>query len=392
MKFETGNKVKVTGNKRHGHPIGTIGIIKDLQKSPSKYVLVEDMNKTYSLWHEEDELEFYEEKPEHVPEITFDQFKKHILKKSKNIMKQEIKVGDTIEIIKSRLIYTTYDKMFRKVGFKDTEKNDLGNSFIGIVFSIDKHFESDEMLCSLNMEDGKQILIQLKGVKKIKEGTMKNLLETAFVIENCKLPQRLAIKAYCDEKKIKYFKRSFETINGEHLAFDDKVDGFVGTVELGKRDKITFSELIQFLNQYQPEPEPELKVGDFRVQKESQSFSFIPDITTIVKLEDNQVYTQDENNTTSWLSYKDHLRYFRHATPEEIKKWKEENEIKLPKIADYEGQAGNIGYLKWGCTEISITTIKELLELNTRGLTIKTLHISESEIKQIKKFIEYHKL
>ena len=32
---------------------------------------------------------------------------------------------------------------------------------------------------------------------------MKNLLETEFVIENCSLGQRAAIKHYCEEKGIK---------------------------------------------------------------------------------------------------------------------------------------------------------------------------------------------
>ena len=134
MKFEIGNTVKVIKNDGFGHEVGTIGIVKDLEKAPSKYVLVQDMNKTYNLWHTESELELYEEefperwcleitkesfpfiqkthsdfedfkdytqfsnrylrsdhsyghrsikKPsEEYPEITLDQFKTHILKES----------------------------------------------------------------------------------------------------------------------------------------------------------------------------------------------------------------------------------------------------------------------------------------------------------------------
>jgi hypothetical protein len=82
---------------------------------------------------------------------------------------------------------------------------------------------------------------------------------------------------------------------------------------------------------------------------------------------------------------------FRHATPEEIKKWKEENEVKLPRIGSYSGEHSSTN-LKWGCTIISIATIKELLDAGLDHITIKGNHILDSEVKQIKKFIEHNKL
>jgi len=92
-----------------------------------------------------------------------------------------------------------------------------------------------------------------------KQETMKNLLETEFVIENCTLSQRLAIKAYCDEKKIKYW--SENTFTNEQASFIHwDLEEFLCGITTGNKNVITFSELIQFLDNYQPEPE--FKIGD----------------------------------------------------------------------------------------------------------------------------------
>jgi hypothetical protein len=224
----------------------------------------------------------------------------------------------------------------------------------------------------------RQELYSIDHIELVESKPMKNLLETEFIIENCTLSQRLAIKAYCDEKKIAH--ENLEVPSYKTLTFSKgKFRGFVNSVV--QRDVVTFSELIQFLDQYQPEPE--FKVGDHIIFY-NETYK---DIRVLVeKCTNGFIDTIKEFRNTSEKGL------YKHATPEEIKKWKEENEIKLPKIADYEGQAGNIGYLKWGCTEISVSTVKELLGLNLRRMTIKTLDISESQIQQIKKFIEHNEL
>mgnify|MGYP003494101068 CR=1 FL=1 len=232
---------------------------------------------------------------------------------------------------------------------------------------------------------------------------MKNLLETEFVIENCTLSQRLAIKAYCDEKKITYV--DLEVPSYKTLTFSDgKFKGFINSVV--QRDVITFSELIQFLDKYQPEPE--FKVGDFLITIEdsgnatsSKSYkkSYYGEgvVLEIEKFEDgsNGLLAVCKNGYVVYLEYTP-TKFVRHATPEEIKKWKEENEFKLPKIADYSGMftTDQVGtkILKWGCTEISVSTVKELLELGLNHITIKGYHIIAPEILQIKKFIEHNKL
>jgi len=322
----------------------------------------------------------------------------------------EIKVGDTVEIIKSELIYSTFGKMFEKVGFKNTKQNCLGKSLIGIVFSIDKHFSNGEMLCSLNMKDGKQILIQLKGVKKIKEGTMKNLLETEFVIENCTLSQRLAIKAYCDEKKIKYASRyTFENTVFDALVWNKTEFLNCESGRRDERDRVTFSELIQFLDEYQPEHE--FKVGD-AVVFTGKNGGIVTEYWTVGKvgiissiMSNHFVFENKDNfNCFSTGSGSNARESFRLATPEEIKKWKEENEIKLPKINQYDGKV-NGEFIVYGnnCANLKISWFKNIGDLssfvnigeNRTVISIKLnsdVEITMSHIEQIKKFIEHNKL
>jgi len=244
--------------------------------------------------------------------------------------------------------------------------------------------------------------------------TMKNLLETEFVIENCTLSQRLAIKAYCDEKRITYV--DLEVPSYKTLTFSDgKFKGFINSVV--QRDVITFSELIQFLDNYQPEPE--FKVGDHIKLLKVVDGRKVGDIVCITSIQADDSYNNMKDvsvKAKGWINYnannldKGGFRWggngyysgdhFRHATPEEIKKWKKENEIKLPKIDGNEGvveivvnphSASDVN-LKWGCTTISISTVKELIKVGVNHITLKNLHVVESEIQQIKKFIEHNKL
>lgn len=233
---------------------------------------------------------------------------------------------------------------------------------------------------------------------------MKNLLETEFVIENCSLGQRAAIKHYCEEKGIKQL--DLETPKFNVVTFSNGQFKCFLTSSVS-RNKITFSELIQFLDNYQPEPE--FKVGDHIFFLKEFDDNKIGDIGCITKIGEDHY----EEPTKGWISYKrENHQYpcggfrwegngyftgedFRHATPEEIKKWKEENEIKLPRIDGNHGFTVGINEtvsLKWGCTEVSVSTIKELIKVGVSHLTIKNCHIVQSEISQIKKFIEHNKL
>lgn len=240
-----------------------------------------------------------------------------------------------------------------------------------------------------------------------KQETMKNLLETEFVIENCTLSQRLAIKAYCDEKKIKYWSENTFT-NEQAPCIHWDLEEFLCGITGGNKNVITFSELIQFLDKYQPEPE--FKVGDHIKLLKVVDGRKVGDIVCITSIQADDSYNNMKDvsvKAKGWINYnannldKGGFRWggngyysgdhFRHATPEEIKKWKEENEIKLPKIGSYSGEHSTTK-LKWGCTTISIATIKELLSLSLQGITLNGYVLDNEKVQQIKKFIEHNKL
>lgn len=233
--------------------------------------------------------------------------------------------------------------------------------------------------------------------------TMKNLLETEFVIENCTLSQRLAIKAYCDEKKIECFitYSNLEAFVNKyaHIEYNitpvEGATGFCGVKEINKK-VITFSELIQFLDKYQPEPE--FKVGDFIYY--DGSFHKAGPYLLKEKISDGEF--KDSNNETRDI--KESNGAYRHATPEEIKKWKEENEFKLPRINQYDGKVDR-DFIIYGnnCAKLKISWFKNIGDVSSflnigENRTIRSIKLNSdveitiAHIEQIKKFIEHNKL
>lgn len=234
----------------------------------------------------------------------------------------------------------------------------------------------------------------------LKESTiMKNLLETEFVIENCSLGQRAAIKHYCEEKGIKQL--NLETPKFNVVTFSNRQFKCFLTSSV-PRNKITFSELIQFLDKYQPEPE--FKVGDFLITIEDsgnatssksykKSYYGKEVVLEIEKFEDssNGLLAVCKNGYVVYLEYMP-IKFVRHATLEEIERWKEENEIKLPRIDTCSGEHSTTR-LKWGCTTISIATVKELLKLKLTHINFEDGREADyKQIQQIKKFIEHNNL
>lgn len=101
-----------------------------------------------------------------------------------------------------------------------------------------------------------------------------------------------------------------------------------------------------------------------------------------VGFEDNSIVF-DGKNVDNYI--------LRKATLEEIIKYielKEDVEIKLPKIYGYEGEYFGT-YIKFGCQTVSISTIKELIRLKTTSLICGTTLITEENLKQIAKYIDF---
>ena len=80
----------------------------------------------------------------------------------------KFKVGDTVLVENSGNTYTSYDKMFNKLGFRNTVINgtfDKGQT--AVVFAVEKHPDSGITLLALEKADGAQSLVGAEGVTKV---------------------------------------------------------------------------------------------------------------------------------------------------------------------------------------------------------------------------------
>ena len=80
----------------------------------------------------------------------------------------KFKVGDTVLVEEPGNTYSTYDKMFKKLGFRNTVTNttfDKGQT--AIVFAVSEHEDSGITLLALEKADGAQSLIGAQGVTKV---------------------------------------------------------------------------------------------------------------------------------------------------------------------------------------------------------------------------------
>ena len=79
----------------------------------------------------------------------------------------KIKVGSKVVVVDDGRTYTTYEKKFKELGFKDTKKNDfIQNGMICEVFAIARHSaESQTTVVAIESQSGKQALIGLAGLE-----------------------------------------------------------------------------------------------------------------------------------------------------------------------------------------------------------------------------------
>ncbi len=80
----------------------------------------------------------------------------------------KFKVGDTVLVENPGNTYTTYDAMFKKLGFRNTDENtafDKGQT--AAVFAVGEHRDSGRTLLALERADGAQCLVGAEGVTKV---------------------------------------------------------------------------------------------------------------------------------------------------------------------------------------------------------------------------------
>ena len=80
----------------------------------------------------------------------------------------KFKVGDKVQIVESGRTYTTYEVMFKKMGFRDTKKNEFFQpGLVAEVFAVGEHESQGTTLLALQAQDGSQCLISTQGVVKV---------------------------------------------------------------------------------------------------------------------------------------------------------------------------------------------------------------------------------
>jgi hypothetical protein len=85
----------------------------------------------------------------------------------------KIKVGSKVVITNPGRTYTTYNQMFRSLGFRNTEQND---AFLvgmqGTVFAVANHLTfPGYILCAIQDAQGNQCLMNVEGVDLISDPT-----------------------------------------------------------------------------------------------------------------------------------------------------------------------------------------------------------------------------
>ena len=84
---------------------------------------------------------------------------------------EKFKVGDKVQIVDSGRTYTTYERMFKKMGFRDTDKNEFFQpGLVAEVFAVGEHESQSTTLLALQAQDGSQCLMSTLGVVKVVSG------------------------------------------------------------------------------------------------------------------------------------------------------------------------------------------------------------------------------
>jgi hypothetical protein len=86
-------------------------------------------------------------------------------------MKPTIEIGDKVKIVNSGKIYSSYNFMFKKLGFKNIVQNDCPDNFANLIFKVmgkAKH-EDEEITLYFIKSNEVELLISKKGIEVIEE-------------------------------------------------------------------------------------------------------------------------------------------------------------------------------------------------------------------------------
>jgi hypothetical protein len=83
----------------------------------------------------------------------------------------KFKVGDKVQVVEPGRTYTTYEVMFKKLGFRDTKKNEFFQTgLVAEVFAVGDHDATGIPLVGIQAQDGSQCLISTEGIVKVIPG------------------------------------------------------------------------------------------------------------------------------------------------------------------------------------------------------------------------------
>ena len=85
---------------------------------------------------------------------------------------EQIKIGDTVEVIYTGEVYSTYKEAFKSLGFKNKEYNDTETGQIGKVFGIKKHNSNGDTMYAVRFTDGREVSIGTRGLKLLNSRNM----------------------------------------------------------------------------------------------------------------------------------------------------------------------------------------------------------------------------
>lgn len=235
------------------------------------------------------------------------------------------------------------------------------------------------------------------------------LLPDNFVIKNCTQGQRLAIRELCTEKDLlgknsvlELYNQQYPHFKGEfnadktRIAFNTINDGllkmsskhykellfpeFVALLDKSKTHyKFNTGDIVYFIGTHKS------LVTDIWYRGRIDKISEVTATRLIFRNEDNYDFFETDISNE--------IQEFRLATPEEIKKWLDENEYTLPKIASYKGEiikSNDKTLLKWGCRTYDINRVNSLKELGITNFDIDGYHVNKEKLAQIIKAVDFY--
>lgn len=147
-----------------------------------------------------------------------------------------LKVGDNVEVVDKDKCYPTYSIMFDKLSFKNKDSNPASNGDRGVISTLSAHGRTGTLLIAINLDDGRECLLGVDGVKKIEVSVNSGdfIVNDKLEIEDVKIciPNDTTRDLFFElmKKEYKLPPYSSRTLKSNHFIIRNKrVDGYIAT-------------------------------------------------------------------------------------------------------------------------------------------------------------------